>query len=409
MAGHTVIVGAGPTGMALALALARRGLPVTLLESQAGAGAGFRGEALMPSGMEALAALDLLPLDRDVRQRPLQGWSFWLQRRRLFACEEPLAGAHPCTLVDPEGLLRSWQRLLRQRPSARLLPASCVTGPVLQDGRVVGVRLADGQTLAADLVVACNGRRSELGPNCGLTLEQAAQPIDVLWFRLAGEAAEELADQLAGRFHTLIGDAGSLALFASSRGGVQLGWPLPGDAAISLSTAQWRARWQQLAPPPLARALGAVPLEAIEGPLRQPVRVGLARRWWCPGLLLLGDAAHPMSPIRAQGTSMALRDVVSAAAVLPAALSAAEGTDRTAALDAALEAIEACRRPEIVRIQALQQQEWQRGERLGHNRTLRQLLAGLAPGLAPLLAAIWSHGQRDLRLGLADGVLAEPP
>jgi len=35
--------------------------------------------------------------------------------------------------------------------------------------------------------------------------------------------------------------------------------------------------------------------------------------WYAPGLLLLGDAVHPMSPIRAQGINMALRDVIVAA------------------------------------------------------------------------------------------------
>lgn len=424
-----MIVGAGPGGLALALQLAQRQLPVTLVESRAGIGSSFRGEALMPSGLAALEQLGLLPLEAAVPQRPLQGWSFWLERRPLFRVEEPMGSAHPCTLVEPEALLRSWVERLQRLPCARLQLGRSVAGLIHRTsgaatelltpsrpptpvghwpgGRVAGVRLSDGQELQADLVVACDGRGSTLRRAAGLELAGASPAIDVLWFRLGGPAGATLAARLAGRFHTVIGSEGSMALFASASGGVQLGWPLQAGQRSERSPREWRQLWLRLSPPALAYALASVPLEVIEGPLRLPVRVGLAAPWWRPGLLLLGDAAHPMSPLRAQGTSMALRDVAAATALLPAALEQPAGPGREAAIDQALAALEARRRPEIVRMQALQEQEWQRGERLGHNPALRQLLAALAPGLAPLLAVVWRHSQEELRHGLA-GALHPP-
>jgi len=419
-----VIVGAGPGGLALALQLAQRRLPVTLVESSTTIGGGFRGEALMPSGLAALAQLGLLPLDGAVPQRPLQGWSFWLERRPLFRVEEPMGSAHPCTLVEPEALLRSWLERLRQLPSAQLQMGRTVAGLIPRDfraadarlpaehaspaGRIAGVRLSDGEELQADLVVACDGRGSGLRRAAGLEQAGASRPIDVLWFRLGGPAGDAAATLLEGRFHTVIGGEGALALFASVSGGVQLGWPLQAGQRHERSQEQWRQLWVQLCPPALAEALASVPLEAIEGPLRLPVRIGLAASWWRPGLLLLGDAAHPMSPLRAQGTSMALRDVATATALLPPALLQPAGPGREAAIDQALAGLEARRRPEIVQMQALQQREWQRGERLGHNPALRQLLASLAPGLAPLMAAVWRHSQEELRDGLA-GALPPTP
>lgn len=360
----------------------------------------------MPSGFEALDQLDLLPLADAVPQRPLSGWSFWLERQLLFAVPEPMGSTHSCTLVESEALLQHWAEQLRQLPSAQLHLGRSVAGLITADGgsgdgRITGVRLSDGQRLQADLVVACDGRGSLLRRSAGLELAETSPPIDVLWFRLGGSAGQALADALTGRFHTVIGDEGSLALFASASGGVQLGWPLQGGERIDRSSRQWRELWLRLCPEALATALGSVPLDAIDGPQRLPLRVGLARQWWRPGLLLLGDAAHPMSPIRAQGTSMALRDVVAAAALLPPALELPAGPDRDSALDQALLAIEARRRPEIRRMQALQQQEWERGLRLGHNPALRRLLAALAPGLAPLLGAVWQRSQWPLRQGLA--------
>jgi len=347
-----------------------------------------------------------------VPQLPLRGWSFWLEGRPLFAVDEPMGGAQACTLVDPDALLHGWAEQLRQLPTARLLLGRGVSG-LLQAGdateqrRICGVRLSDGERLQADLVVACDGRASAVRRLADLELAEAPQPIDVLWFRLGGPAGEALATRLAGRFHTVIGDAGSLALFPSASGGVQLGWPLQNGQRCDLRVEPWRERWLRLCPPDLAEALAGVPVEAIQGPRRLPLRVGLARRWWRPGLLLLGDAAHPMSPIRAQGTAMALRDVVVASGLLPAALEQPAGSAREAALDHALAGLEARRRPEIARMQLLQEREWQRGERLGHAPALRRLLAAAAPGLAPLMAAIWRRSQWPLRQGLADALL--PP
>lgn len=368
----------------------------------------------MPSGWEALAQLDLLPLAESVPQLALRGWSFWLERQGLFHVDEPMGSSHPCTLVEPAALLRHWAEQLQEYPSARLLLGRSVTGLIQTDGggdseRISGVRFSDGERLMADLVVACDGRGSMARRSAGLELVESSATIDVLWFRLGGPAGEALAAHLEGRFHTVIGDGGSMALFASASGGVQLGWPLLGGGRIEQSTRQWREQWLRLCPEALAQALEPIPLEAIEGPLRLPLRVGLAGRWWRPGLLLLGDAAHPMSPLRAQGTAMALRDVVVAAELLPAALQQPSGASRDAALDQALAATERRRRPEIVRMQELQQQEWQRGERLGHNPTLRRLLALLAPGLAPLLAAVWQRSQGPLRQGLAGSLHLPPP
>jgi len=246
--GRTLIVGAGPAGLALAVQLARRHCPVSLLEARPALGGSFRGEALMPSGLEALERLELLPPSGAVPQRPLTGWSFWLQGRPLFGVEEPMGSAHACTLMDPETLLIDWAERLQRLPAAELLLGRGVSGLIHSDpggsqARVTGVRLNDGQQLQADLVVACDGRGSSLRRDAGLELTGAAPAIDVLWFRLGGPAAEVLAERLAGRFHTLIGDEGSMALYASTAGGVQLGWPLQSGQRLARSSRQWQQLW----------------------------------------------------------------------------------------------------------------------------------------------------------------------
>jgi 2-polyprenyl-6-methoxyphenol hydroxylase-like FAD-dependent oxidoreductase len=72
--------------------------------------------------------------------------------------------------------------------------------------------------------------------------------------------------------------------------------------------------------------------------------------WARPGALVIGDAAHTMSPVGGQGINLALRDAIVVANRLVPALRAGAGP---AALDAAAAAIEIERAPEIERIQAL--------------------------------------------------------
>jgi 2-polyprenyl-6-methoxyphenol hydroxylase-like FAD-dependent oxidoreductase len=405
-------VGAGPAGAALAVLLSRQGLPVTLLEASVRFDRQFRGQGLMPSGLAALRALALDPLPAWLPRRPLTGWSFVLDRRPFFSVQEPMGSADPCTLIEAGVLVRRWYDELGRRPSARRLTGQPVVGLLEEGGRVCGVTLADGTRLRGALVVGCDGRDSTLRRLSGLPFRETSEPMELLWFRLRAPACRPIAAWLAGRFVTLVGPGGSGALFQRADDGVQLGWvpgPDPGSRSEPAAPAvgvDWRQRWAAGAPAELAALLRALPRRAVRGPVRQALRVGLAERWHRPGLLLLGDAAHPMSPVRAQGLNMALRDAVVAAAHLGPALGEAEGEPRMVALATALARLEGERLPEIRAVQALQAEELGRAELLRRLPWLRATLAATAPLSGPLLARRWRASQRVLRDGLAP--LPEP-
>ena len=134
------------------------------------------------------------------------------------------------------------------------------------------------------------------------------------------------------------------------------------QATPELSREGWIERMAGLSPPQLAAWLRQW-RGGLGAPSRLTVQVGLAERWCQPGLLLLGDAAHPMGPVRAQGINMALRDAwVAAMRLLPLLSSGCSG----AALDGVAVQIEAERRPEIISMQTLQAAEAARGERSPH-------------------------------------------
>lgn len=400
-------MGGGPAGLALAWQLSRQGIPLTLVEASPSFERAFRGQGLMPSGLEALAALGLDPWPASVPRRPLGGWSFVVNSRPLFTVREPMGSPVPCMLIEQGALLRHWHGRLEQQPGVRRICGQPVVALLEANGRVTGVELADGRQLTAPLVVACDGQGSRLRALSGLPYGGGKTPLEVLWFRLRGAASGAIEAWLGDRFVTLVGESGSGALFCRADAGVQLGWSVGAETGAR-GTADWLEQWAAAAPADLAALLRALPPQAVRGPRRLPGRVGLAGRWQRPGLLLLGDAAHPMSPLRAQGLNMALRDAVVAAALLAPALAGAEAAGEAPsaaeaqrqALDAVLPRIEAARRPEIEAVQALQAEEAARAELL-RNRWLRGMVAASAPVSGPLLARRWQASQRVLRDGLA--------
>ncbi|MCX5956635.1 MAG: FAD-dependent monooxygenase [Cyanobacteria bacterium] len=438
-----VVVGAGPAGTALALLLARAGVAVELVESQRRHSALIRGDGLMPSGLAALNRMGLDFLLTRLPRQELRGWSFLLEGRVLFSVAEPIGGSARCSLIDTPSLLEGMLEEALACPNLILRRGRAVKELLLEPedtlaesggpGRLAGVVLDDGTRLPAVLVVGCDGRGSTIRRLTGLELEEDNPPLEVLWFELENEAAAHLQPWIAGRFATLIGDAGSYALFGTARGGVRLGWLQERGAAGS--PIPWPERWARSAPPELAALLRSLPTSSLGPPLRLTVRSGLAPHWQRPGLLLLGDAAHPMSPLRAQGLNMALRDALVAAELLlpvlhgdgpqptatgligssygdPGATGSGQASPdpateeipgrrkRLQQLDQTLVAIAEARLPEIRAVQALQRQELGRGELLRRQPWLRRLLAATASVSGPLLSRRWQAGQPTLRTGL---------
>ena len=167
--------------------------------------------------------------------------------------------------------------------------------------------------VACDLVIAADGRHSAMRARSGLGQISIGAPMDVLWLRLPRRPGDP-PDTMGS-----VGGGALLAMIA--RGDYwQCGYVIPKGSADALRTqglAAFRARLAETAP------LVADRVDTIRGwedVHLLSVSVDRMTRWFRPGLLFIGDAAHAMSPVGGVGINLAIQDAVAAANILAAAL-----------------------------------------------------------------------------------------
>ena len=390
---QAIIVGAGPAGATLALLLAQRGITVKLIEASRSFRRTFRGEGLMPSGLDALEQMGFSPILDRIPHRPLDAWKFLINNRFLFQVKEPIEPrGRPCTLVSQPALLEALVEEAIAHSNFELIQGTPVQDLVWEGERVAGVRVGD-RTLTADLVIGADGRNSLMRQKANLPLKQQSKSFDVLWFKLADSPQFESENN----FYSIVQGHHAFGLFRSSEGNLQIGWALREPEATDWKQIDWVERLASASPPWLADHVQTY-AETLERPVLLSVIVGHCPRWSVPGLLLLGDAAHPMSPIRAQGINMALRDVIVAANHLLPPLQQRSGH---AAIDAAIAQVQVERSPEILRVQQLQAEEAAQAEKLRNSTVLRWGVSQFAPLLRYPVRWSWLKRQRQLRQGIA--------
>src|SRR5262249_5130010 len=143
--------------------------------------------------------------------------------------------------------------------------------------------------------------------------------------------------------------------FPTADGQLQVGFMIPkgGYAALRARGAEWTEELIGRLPAYLADHLRAHRDAVAVATLLHVVCRRLTERP-APGLLLIGDAAHPMSPVGGQGVNIALRDALVAANHLVPVLTA--GAD-PAAIEAAARRVRDERWPEIEAVQKMQEHQ----------------------------------------------------
>src|SRR5205085_4289319 len=232
----------------------------------------------------------------------------------------------------------------RRCPGFRLLMDAEVRELIMEDGvvRGLGYQAPDGwHTVRALLTVAADGRSSRVRQQAGLSLIETAPPMDVLWFRLSRRPDDpaEVALRVGG---------GHVLIFIDRSAYWQIAYVIPKGANEQVRAAGLAAFRQSLHE--LAPELGdrVDELRDWEQVKLLTVQANRLRRWYRPGLLCIGDAAHAMSPVGGVGINLAIQDAVVAANVLAGPLR------RGVLQDADLAAVQRRRTPPTVIVQGFQ-------------------------------------------------------
>ncbi|MEK9968204.1 MAG: FAD-dependent oxidoreductase [Ferrovibrio sp.] len=347
------ISGGGPAGMMLGLLLARAGIRVTVLEKHKDFFRDFRGDTIHTSTLELMRELDLL--EEFLRLPHYKATSL----TGRFGDDEVTLGEFrylptPCKFV---AFMPQWDfldflhRQAARYPTFSLRMQTKAVGLLRTHGRVSGVELrqADGTkgSLAADLVVACDGRDSTLRHLSGLPVTDLGAPIDVLWFRLPREADDP---------HNLLGnlDRGQVLVLIDRGDYWQCAYLIRKNGLDALKAGglpALRANIARIISFAAGRLDAALPdWDALK---LLSVQVNRLHRWHAPGFLCIGDAAHAMSPVGGVGINLAIQDAVAAANILyPALKRVQDGGD--AVSDGLLDQVQARRLPPTRLIQAFQ-------------------------------------------------------
>jgi len=319
------IVGGGPAGMMLGFLLARAGVSVVVLEKHADFFRDFRGDTVHPSTLEVMHELGLLEEFLKLPHQKMETATGQVGDDHLNMIDFRYLPTH-CKFI---ALMPQWDFLNflaehgKRYKTFDLRMKTDATDLIEEDGRVVGLRAKapDGElTIRADLVVGCDGRHSTVRERAGLKGDDYGAPMDVLWFRLSrktDDATDTFGHIEAGKMMIMLdrGDYWQCA-YVIQKGGI--------EKIRAEGFEAFRRRILDMSPF-LADRVGE--LKSWDDVKLLSVTVDRLRKWWRPGLLCIGDAAHAMSPIGGVGINMAVQDAVATANQLAGPLARGAVTD----------------------------------------------------------------------------------
>jgi 2-polyprenyl-6-methoxyphenol hydroxylase-like FAD-dependent oxidoreductase len=298
----------------LGFLLARQGVDVFVLEKHADFLRDFRGDTIHPSTLEIMHELGILD---EFLKRPHQKVTELAGK----------VGGETVTIADfthlPThchflALMPQWDFLNfiteqgRQYSTFHLQMQAEVTDLIEANGTVAGVRAKTPNgvlEIRAPLTVGADGRHSVVRERAGLEVIDLGAPMDVMWMRISRHPTDPA--QSLGHF-----DRGRILFLINREDYWQCAFVIPKGTADEIRQRGLEAFRREIAELEPFLQDRVEELRDWKEVSLLTVRVDRLARWFRPGLLCIGDAAHAMSPIGGVGINLAIQDAVAAANIL---------------------------------------------------------------------------------------------
>jgi 2-polyprenyl-6-methoxyphenol hydroxylase-like FAD-dependent oxidoreductase len=346
------VVGGGPAGLALGLELARRNVEVVVVEQSGHFNRSFRGESISPDAvlvLDRLGVLDKIKAEGALITRRMEITENGRTVLSTEFADYDYKHRFPMEVPQPT-LLGVLDAAASGFHNFTLLRKTSVVGLTTQDGLITGVRVKDAKgerEIAARLTVGADGRYSKVLEMSGLAHERIPLDRDVVWLKLPRPPdwdAETYRVRIKGDRHGLF-----IPTYPDL---VRVGFNIPKGGLKVLrreGIGALHAKIDELAP-----ELATLVRERITGfsdTSMLDIFTTVVPRWSRSGLVVIGDAAHTLSPVLGQGVNHALIDAVTLA---PMVTEAFRQDDYRGPLVRATTEFQRLREPEIRRSRGLQ-------------------------------------------------------
>ena len=320
------IVGAGPGGALLGLLLARLGVSIILLERHGTINKEFRGEHLNQEGKEVLEAVGLYDSLQNLGILPMELVEYVKKGNVIKTIYPEYPVTHTGIHVPQKHLLKTILDEALKYPNFQLHMNSRVIDIVESSstGSSDVIALMDGMEVKvkSKIIVGADGRFSIIRKKAAFPVVTIRHGYDLLWAKIPAPKFWKPTIKMA------LANGKQLALFTQYGNYVQIGWNIEEDSYSSIRKGSFQAFIDALVEevPELKGSVNKH-IQSWDDFVLLKVVSSKSPNWVKKNIVLLGDAAHTMSPTGAFGLNCALKDAYMLSGIISEIIREKEGLD----------------------------------------------------------------------------------